>query len=82
MRVCGSRRPCYSLSLLRTTSNGSSLQSYLSPHHSDDYILGLDLETPLPSPAVWEAPTNEMTHIERKESPEIQEIKISLYAVL
>jgi len=48
------------VSLLRSTSNASS-SSYLSSHHSDDDIF--ELETPLPSSAVWEAPTSEMTEV-------------------
>jgi hypothetical protein len=44
-------------SLLRSTSNASSVQSYLSSHHSDDDLLEATLETPR-SPAVW---ASEMT---------------------
>jgi len=50
------------VSLLRSTSNASS-SSYLSSHHSDDDIFEAELETPLPSPAVWEARTSEMTEV-------------------
>jgi hypothetical protein len=51
--------PAPASSLLRSTRDASSLQSYLSSHRSGDEILELELETPLPSPAVWEAPTSE-----------------------
>lgn len=53
--------PTPASSLLRSTSNASSVQSYLSSHYSDDDILEVEFETPLPSPAVWETPATEPT---------------------
>ena len=55
--------PAPASSLLRSTSHASSVQSYLSSHHSDDDIFEAELETPLPSSAVWEAPTSEITEV-------------------
>ena len=54
--------PAPTASLLRSISNVSSVPSFLSLHHSDDDVFEaeLDLETPLPSPAIWET-TAEVT---------------------